>query len=309
MNVLNRALQIAIALCAGIPPLAAAQSETLTLTPSPSGYYVAPVYIDGEGPYPFAPDTGASHTAIAQNLAEHYGFVSTRFRLDAVQTLTAEVQAERHRLNDLTLGDYPLNPVNAVVTPTPEDLQLEIFGLLGANAFSGRTIRLDYPQALLHLQAPAPDFVDARLDPRRRVLVGAARARGVDEPIAVLVDTGSPVTLVNQAFAAQLRQRAVIRIRMVGSLSRIPDVVETDDQVVMSEFQLGGVCLDRLAVNSADLDVFRALGWQERPAILVGLDVLQNTVLTIDYGSGVAQIEPVSNGWRCPGGRRSQVAP
>ncbi|HBU62098.1 MAG: hypothetical protein CMH91_10745 [Oceanicaulis sp.] len=307
MNAITRTCLLA-ALWAGVNTAAIAQTEAIELLRSPSGYFVAPVFIGQEGPYPFAPDTGASHTAIAQSLAEAHGFVSTRERLDSVQTLTAEVQAERHRLDVLTLGPYALNTVDAVVTPTPPDLELEIYGLLGRNAFAGRTIRLDYPNARLFMQAQAPDFVDARIDPRRNVLVGAARARGVEDDIVVMVDTGSPITLVNQALAGQLRQRAVIRILTVGSLSRIPDLVETDDLVVVSQFQLGGVCIDRMSVHAADLDVFRAMGWEDRPAMIVGLDLLQNTTLTVDYANGRAEIEPGSQGWRCPGGRRSQLS-
>jgi predicted aspartyl protease len=305
-----------IAQCAGLAlalvaasGTAQAQSQTIEMRRSPSGYFVAPVFIGEDGPYAFAPDTGASHTAIAQSLAESHGFVSTRERLDPVQTLTAEVEAERHVLTRFGLGPYDLGQVDAVVTPTPPDLDLEIFGLLGSNAFEGRVIKLEYPRARLNLDAAPPQHDDAQIDPRRQVLTGAARARGVEDDIAVMIDTGSPVTLVNDRLAARLRQRDMIRVLTVGSVSRIPDMVETEEAgVVMRQFQLGGVCIARMSIHTADLDVFRAMGWENRPAMIVGLDLLQNTILTVDYVNGRAQIEPGPEGWRCPGGRRSQLS-
>jgi len=93
---MNRVIEAftAAALSLGLAASACAQPSVIELERTPSGYFVAPVFIGPDGPYPFAPDTGASHTAIAQTLAEAHGFISTRERLDAVQTLTAEVQAE-----------------------------------------------------------------------------------------------------------------------------------------------------------------------------------------------------------------------
>ncbi|WP_273146485.1 aspartyl protease family protein [Oceanicaulis alexandrii] len=298
----------AAALSLGLAASAMAQSSVIELERTASGYFVAPVFIGTDGPYPFAPDTGASHTAIAQSLAEAHGFISTQDRLDAVQTLTAEVQAERHGLVDLRLGPVPLGEIDMVVTPTPPDLELELFGLLGSNAFTGHVIKLDYPQARLTVNAQQPRHADARIDPVRQVLVGAAQARRIEDDIAVLIDTGSPITLVNHALARRLNQRTPVSVVNVGNMTRIPNPVETEDRVILSQFRMGGVCLRRIAVSEADLDVFRAMGWDNRPAMIVGLDLLQSTALTIDFETGRAQIDPGPETWRCPGDRRAQLS-
>lgn len=295
----------AAALSLGLAASAMAQSNVIELERTASGYFVAPVFIGPDGPYPFAPDTGASHTAIAQSLAEAHGFISTHERLNAVQTLTAEVQAERHVLVDLKLGTLPLSEIDMVVTPTPPDLELQLFGLLGSNAFIGHTIRLDYPRARLTVNGQQPRYADARIDPVRRVLVGAAQARRIEDDIVVLIDTGSPITLVNPALARRLRQRTPVSVVSVGNMTRIPNAVETEDRVILSQFRMGGVCLRRITVSEADLDVFRAMGWQDRPAMIIGLDLLQSTTLTIDFQTGRAQIDPGPESWRCPGDRRA----
>ena len=295
-------------LALGLTGAGRAAEITLELDRSPAGYFVAPVYLGADGPYPFAPDTGASHTAIAEQLARAHGFVSTQERLDAVQTLTAEVRAERHMLLDMGLGPLSLGPVDAVVTPTAPDIALDVFGLLGSNAFEGLRIQLDYPASALRIGVAPPRHSDARIDPARHVLVGAAQARRVDDDIAVLIDTGSPITLVNPVLARQLSQRSTISVVNVASMSRIPPSVETEDMVVLRQFRLGGICLNRISVREAELDVFRAMGWDNQPAMIVGLDLLQSTVLSVDYESGAAQIDPGPEAWRCPGGRRSQLS-
>ena len=301
-------------LCAGLlwatclDAAALAQTVTIELERTASGYFVAPVFLGEDGPYPFAPDTGASHVAIALPLAQAHGFVSTGDSLDPVQTLTEEVRAERHILVDLRLGPVPLGGVDAVVTPIDPDVEPELYGLLGSNAFSGHSIHIDYAGRSLTLNAQPPRHADARLDPARQVLVGHAEARWVGEPIAVLIDTGSPVTLVNPALARRLAQHTPMRVMNVGSVSRLAGTVETDDRVILNRFRLGGLCLRGISVDEAELDVFRAMGWDDQPAMIVGLDLLQDTRLTIDYETGAAQIDAGHEGWRCSGGRRSQLS-
>lgn len=287
---------------------AQAQSQVYTLERTSSGYFVAPVFLGEDGPYPFAPDTGASHVAIAETLAQRHGFISSGQRIDPVQTLTAEVIAERHVLVDLRLGSERLGQVDAVVTPIAADIELELFGLLGSEAFQGQTVEIDYPASTLILNAAAPSQIDARLDPVRQVLVGQAEARFVDAPIAVLIDTGSPVTLVNPALAQRLSRRTPLQVLNVGSMSRIPDAVETEGRVTLTRFRLGGLCIPGLIVDEAELDVFDAMGWARRPAMIVGLDLLQDARLVIDYQTGWAQIDAGPERWRCRASR-SQTQP
>jgi len=304
-----------IAQCAGLAlalvaasGTAQAQSQTIEMRRSPSGYFVAPVFIGEDGPYAFAPDTGASHTAIAQPLAELHGFVSNLQGAIAVQTLTEEIEAERHVLVNLSLGQRLAPDLDVVVTPIAPDVELELYGLLGSDFFAGHVVRLDYPRATLTVDAPPPHHADAQMHPSRQVLVGAAEAEHIPGDIQVLIDTGSPVTLVNSTLAQTLRSRTPLRLVTLGSISRIADSVESHDLAILDRFRLGGICARRIGVHVADLDVFRALGWEDTPAMIVGLDMLQNAVLTIDYATGEAQLDADRQAWSCTSSRRSQLS-
>ncbi len=85
---------VALGLTGLIAAPAAAEPRAAALERAESGHVVTNVMIDGDGPWRFAVDTGASHTAIAMQLAAYYGFVSTRDELDDVQALTGRFEAE-----------------------------------------------------------------------------------------------------------------------------------------------------------------------------------------------------------------------
>jgi hypothetical protein len=62
---------------AGAPPSQAGDGQTVSLLvlqgPGGSTLALVPVFIDGQGPFAFALDTGASHSVIDKDLAEQLG--------------------------------------------------------------------------------------------------------------------------------------------------------------------------------------------------------------------------------------------
>ena len=89
--------------------------------------------------------------------------------------------------------------------------------------------------------------------------------------------------------------------------SRLAEQVDTEGVAQVVGLRVGGLCLpDFLAIES-DVDIFRALGWENEPAIVLGMDVLQHTVLTIDHAEDVFQIDPAGDLGQCPGRRRIQI--
>ena len=75
-------------------PAAQALDEDISLQRAPSGHMLLPVTINGDGPYDFILDTGASRSAVASAVAEQYGFQSDWTDFDDVQALTTRFEAE-----------------------------------------------------------------------------------------------------------------------------------------------------------------------------------------------------------------------
>jgi hypothetical protein len=79
-------------------------------------------------------------------------------------------------------------------------------GILGMNAFQDETIVLDFPESELYA---SDDSVrrDLTIHPTLGVIRGEAHFRGFEDPIPVMIDTGSPFTVVNTALGGTRRAR------------------------------------------------------------------------------------------------------
>jgi predicted aspartyl protease len=283
----------------GEPPRDAALGRT------PSGHFTVEVMLDGRGPFPFIFDTAASHSAVLQSVAEGYGFQSTREELHDVQTLTEEIESERHPFGDVNLAGLDLGAMNAVIVVDPEDRSLPVAGLLGSDVLDGRRLTLDLGQARLTLGGQAPAHNDGRVDPVRQVLVGEARLARSRGRVKVLLDTGSARTIVNEALAQRLsHQNPTARMR-VGSISRRAEAIDDARLARVSRLRIGGLCMPSFMAVNADVDVFRAMGWEDQPAMVLGLDVLQHAILHIDHAADTFEVGPAEGAAavRCAGPR------
>ncbi len=74
--------------------------------------------------------------------------------------------------------------------------------------------------------------------------------------------------------------------------------------VTLRNLRVGGACLDVVPALFANLDIFRSLGWLEGPAIILGMDSLENLNLIVDRDSGIVELSPTSEETSC---RRDRV--
>ena len=299
------ALAAGLGLAALIAQPAGAQPRTASLQLAPSGHVVTDVSIEGEGPWRFAVDTGASHTAIAMPLAEHYGFISTRIELGPVQALTGRFEAERFALRDIAFPPgVRVDQVEAVVVPVEPDETLYVDGLLGADVFGEARLALDLDALTMTLDAAPPDYADGVLDPQSNLLWGEARSRSVTGPINVLIDTGATRTIVNSALSA--KRRGGVRFNLV--IGGVDGRTREESQAVTLEgLRVGGLCVAAMPALEADLDVFRAMGWANEPAMVLGLDLLRHARIVIDRSAGVFELSPASDVAACPRRRNERV--
>ncbi|TGY87182.1 hypothetical protein E5163_15780 [Marinicauda algicola] len=284
------------ALLAALVVAATPSPDTAAMHTTPSGHYAVEVSIRGEGPWPFIVDTGASHTAIVQPLAEHFGFVSRFERTDDVQALTNRFRAERFLLEEVRFGRSRLAELDTVVVPIAPDAELSAYGLLGADAFGEGRIAIDFARSRLELDAEPTSHDDARIDPQTGLVFATARLSGVRGTVNVLVDSGSPRTMVNRELARRLNRGGVVISMNVGGVTG--SLIETE-AVRLERVRLGGLCVARVAALEAELDIFTALGWQDEPAMVAGLDVIGDSRILIDRGARTVQLDPGPGGPEC----------
>jgi len=277
------------AMTSGIVATSGALAQTFELNELDDGYLTLPVTIGEAGPYSFVFDTGASHTAIALPVAEELGFISEWNETDRVRSLTQVFQAERFTLQEFSVAGEPAQDINAVVIPVAPQTTHTIAGLLGADALAPDGYTLNFPERRLDLDNHRVRFEDGVYDQDLNLLFGAARITGQRTYVLVLIDSGAPYTIVNDAF----RERRTIGVELQWGVGGVGHEEETAVSALpLRRVQIGGVCWATAYAFKADLDIFESLGWQDVPAMVMGMDLLNAGVLTVDREAGTFDFSP-----------------
>ena len=112
-----------------------------------------------------------------------------------------------------------------------------------------------------------------------QLIVTDARWRG--KRIAVVVDTGTPISVGNRALLALMTNA-----RPVGTVSLVSATggLLIADAVTVEGIEVGGVGFTNVAMAIADAAPFRRFGLADAPAMLLGMDLLRLfRVVRIDF--------------------------
>lgn len=234
-----------------------------------------PVSVAGSGPYRFLIDTGAERTIISRQLASKLQLASGR------NTVLHSVIG----INDVKTVQIPHLQVSTKVVsvrnaPALEATNIGADGMLGIDSLRSQRVLFDFKAGTMSI-TPAvrkaekigKDEIVVRAKSRQgRLIFTNAQIDG--QKVTVIIDTGSQVTIGNPAL-----ERALVRRRAAPELMTIESVTgETmaARALLLKELQLGsGVALNKLPVAFADAHIFRKLGLQNRPAVLLGMNAMR----------------------------------
>jgi predicted aspartyl protease len=263
------------------------------------GRILAPVTINGQGPYRFVFDTGASRSAVSPRLVETLGLSSDAgdLLLNGVtgSALVATVKIASLRAGGVDIGAQRL-PV--VWPPVVADAD----GILGMDGLAQKRIVVDFLRDRISIarsryQSPASGslVVPVRLRFGGLMLVdgrvGRVRVRAV-------IDTGAQRTLGNTPLQRALRLRGddkdpLTHTKVIGATPDQPDARVLAAPVI----RLGDAEVSQVHIIFADLHVFRLWQLADEPALIVGMDVLGTLEsLVIDYRRKELHLRPRSQG-------------
>ena len=261
------------------------------------GRIVAPVMINGEGPFRFVVDTGATHSAVSKPLAEELNLVNEKAGAPSVllSGVTGSAQVAVVRIESLTVGELSLGPLDV---PVINAVLADADGVLGADAMIDSRLTIDFKENRIVIerssfQAPPRYFytVPVRFGFGRLLL---ADAKIGNVTVKAIIDTGAERTLGNMALRNALR---------IGSNSA-RGLFSTDVEGVTADLQpgdvaeapmlsMGSIKVGQVDITFGDLHVFKVWGFQRRPALLIGMDVLGVLdTLIIDYRRKELQVMP-----------------
>lgn len=275
----------ALALLAAAMPLAAqdapatpdlAAAETLALLPDTTARLTVPVSIAGQGPYAFIVDTGAERTAISRELAHELALRPGRAAI--LHSMTEARPIETVLIPGLEVGQRLIAEIHA---PALSRHHLGAAGLLGVDSLQSQRVEFDFARQQMTISPSRRRearwsgdtiVITARRRLGRLVLVDAS----VDgQRVHVVIDTGAQYTLGNSVLRRRLERRARLGpVRQIEMLS-VTGGVFAADATVARQVRIGGADIRDLPIAFSDVHVFRQLGLDDRPAILLGMDALQ----------------------------------
>jgi predicted aspartyl protease len=238
-----------------------------------------PVTVNGRGPFPFVIDTGSNRSVVSDALAAQLGLPAAGSL--QIKAATGIARTDSVRVASLVVGHRHLTNFQA---PVLQADNLGALGMLGIDAVADQRLVMDFRRKQMTLTNSVPQELDAGtlvVQAKSRygqLLLVDSEVEGI--PLYVIIDTGSEVTVGNNAmkeFLARKRAQRVDVIDVAGGTARV-------DLAQLPELHIGKVVVRNEQVAYADLYVFEHLGLHGKPSMLLGMSTLRKCAkVSIDF--------------------------
>jgi predicted aspartyl protease len=250
------------------------------------GRVVVPVRINGRGPYRFIVDTGANHSTISPDLVRELGLTAGTQSLVTLDGITGAAQVNYVSIDRLQAGDLLLEDTTLPVVWAP--VMAGADGILGAAGMSQKSLLIDFQRNRVAIAShvelatrnQAIKIHATRVINGLMVLdtdVGGVR-------VAAVLDTGSERTLGNIALRDALKGKNRAKRGFVAQLTSVYGAtkeVEPAEIAAAPMISIGALRITDVAVVYGDFHIFNVWGMHDKPAMILGMDVL-GTVASIN---------------------------
>jgi hypothetical protein len=264
--------------------------------PDRIGRVMAPVFVNGVGPFAFMVDTGASSSVIAPRVARRLSLVPDISSTKLLRGITGSEVVPTVFVNNITAGGIALDRSSLpVVEPR---VFADADGIFGADAFARGCLHVNFARGkLVILQRGCPrvdepwETIRARTGFGGLVVVdahiGSTRALGI-------IDTGAERSLGNLALLRTLKlSKRQQKDQNVTQVYAATSQTVFGSLVTTPKVRVGGVSVGNLQVVYGDFEVFHIWGVADKPAIVLGIDVLGMTdAMMIDYKRSTLHLLP-----------------
>ena len=296
----RRALWGAAGLMAASPTLAlasAADPPQATAIPSPTlsdklkvldpaQRLTVGVLVNAQGPYPFIVDTGANSSMISSELANAIGLV--RGGVVQLHGIAGVGPADSAVVESLQVGRRWRR--NVTLSIVPERL-LGCAGLLGLDWLGAQSLVLDYGKQRMTVDAALPSTDDRTLTipartKRNGITLIEATVLGMRLP--AFIDSGAANTVGNLAFYEEGLRSGAIGLEYIPlALHSVTGQMMPGRLARLKTLILGGLTIRNAAVVFGPIHTFDYWGMTEKPAILIGTDILQKfDTIAMDFKRG-----------------------
>lgn len=261
----------------GIPPIdKTTQTQDVRFKTDLDDRMTVPVKLSGSGPYRFLVDTGADRTAISRELAGKLGLESGDHA--SLHSIAGVSTVSTATVPDLELTRKPVKIVDA---PLLASANMGADGILGVDSLRSQRVLFNFEDKTMSIvPSMVPDF---REEPGTIVVRGTRRngrlvltdATANGRSLTVVVDTGSEVSIGNDALRDQLVGRNLVNGLQKVDIQSVTGDIISGDYMFVRELDIGGVTLKNLAIVFADAHTFKQLRLDRKPALLLGMNAIR----------------------------------
>jgi predicted aspartyl protease len=253
------------------------------------------VHIDGKGPFRLVLDTGAQRSAVISQVATRLDIPLDRSPPVRLHGATGTSIAPTIKVDMLSVGDVWMRSERL---PIVADAFGGADGLLGTDGLQDRRIYIDF----------RADYVDISRSRNRRaargfialpfldfgnenLLMVDARVGSVD--VLAIIDTGAQATVGNEALRDALRRQVARNSRGEDQIHGATGAIQLGLGARVSPIRLGDLQIRDAHVTFGELHIFDLWKLTDRPALLVGMDILGLVdTLVIDYRRRELHVKP-----------------
>ena len=233
------------------------------------------VRVNGQGPYHFLVDSGADTSVVGLDIAR-------QLQLPAgvpviLNGMTGSALVDRVRVDELSFGP---SKVRNLHLPALKESDVGGHGMIGIDALSQERLMMDFEKRTIKVEdarqpvvrLPGEIVVVARRQKGQLILTEVSAAF---LSVEAVIDTGTEITIGNLALRDKLARDHRDKFFTVSTIGVTGKVV--DLQVArIGELRLGSITLRDVPIAFADVPPFQVFGLAERPALLLGTDILEN---------------------------------
>lgn len=260
------------------------------------GRIIAPVMVDGRGPFRFLVDTGADGSMISARLAVQLGLTPVQGGGEHVEGTTGNENMPWVTLARLRVGRIVKSNLRVPISQSPVLGGLD--GILGLAGFGPVQVAVDFRRRRVTISPPHGRIwgwgyldVAAQRTPGGLLMI-PARVGSIR--VEAVIDTGAEETLGNSALrdallksaarqAAQARIYGVTRKVASGGLVSSPTIF------------LGPAAIRNLSIVYSDVPIFGIWHLESRPALIIGMNVLDTVdEMILDYADARVYLRPSS---------------
>jgi hypothetical protein len=231
------------------------------------------VRVNGRGPYQFVVDSGADTSVVGLSIAHD-------LQLPLGTPVTLHNMTDRNIVDRVRVAELSLGPtiIRNLQLPALREADLGGAGMIGIDALARQRLMLDFEKKSIRVEdtsrpvktLPGDIVITARLQ-RGQLILTEVRAGRVT--LDAVVDTGSQISIGNSALRDKLVKSRLHKLETVTAIG----VTGTSVQLQIArigELRLGSVTLTNVPIAFADVPPFEVFGLADRPALLLGTDLL-----------------------------------